>query len=206
MIHDRAVNADLPRSLRNNGVLALPMDCFPIPASVHPMPRIFWAEAYRALRTAVAARERGDVYPLLLSSFGCGPASFSEQIFSELMEGYPHTALETDAHGGTAGYVTRVQAFLYGVREHDRKPFPVPRQKLRLIEELPRESLADAKSSRLVMVALADRLSPIRAAVQRSFGFDVVAAGPSSAEAIALGRRDCSGKECMPYSASPRPG
>jgi hypothetical protein len=37
------------------------------------------------------------------------------------MEGYPHTALETDAHGGTAGYVTRVQAFLYGVREHDRK-------------------------------------------------------------------------------------
>jgi len=75
----------------------------------------------------------------------------------------------------------------------------VPREKLRLLEELPCESLTDAKSSRLVMVALADRLSPIRAAVQRSFGFDVVAAGPSSTEAIALGRRDCSGKECMPY-------
>jgi len=99
-----------------------------------------------------------------------------------------------------------VQAFLYGVREHDRKPFPVPRDKLRLLEDLPRESLADAKRSRFVMVALADRLSPIRAAVQRSFGFDVVAAGPSSTEAIALGRRDCSGKECMPYSVSPRPG
>jgi activator of 2-hydroxyglutaryl-CoA dehydratase/predicted nucleotide-binding protein (sugar kinase/HSP70/actin superfamily) len=199
VVHDRAINADIPRLLRDNAVLTLPMDCFPIPRDVHPMPRIFWAEPKRELRIAVAARDRGDVYPLLLSAFGCGPASFTEQIFSALMEGYPHTALETDGHGGTAGYVTRVQAFLYAVRQHDRQPSPVPRAKLRLLEPLPRENAETTKSSRLVVLALADRYSPIRAAVQRSFGFDAVSAGPSTPAALSLGRRDCSGKECLPY-------
>jgi predicted nucleotide-binding protein (sugar kinase/HSP70/actin superfamily) len=201
VIHDRAINADLPRILRDNGVLALPMDCFPIPEDIHLMPRVFWAEANRELRTAVAAREQGNVYPLLLSAFGCGPASFAEQLFSYLMEGYPHTALETDGHGGTAGYVTRVQAFLYAVRQHDRAPSPLPRAKLRVVEPLPRERVETARESQLVALALADRYSPIRAAVQRSFGFDTVSAGPSTPEALALGRRDCSGKECLPYQA-----
>ena len=40
------------------------------------------------MRVAVAARARGDVYPLLLSSFGCGPASFAEHLFEALTEGY----------------------------------------------------------------------------------------------------------------------
>jgi activator of 2-hydroxyglutaryl-CoA dehydratase/predicted nucleotide-binding protein (sugar kinase/HSP70/actin superfamily) len=199
VIHDRAINADIPRLLRDNGVLTIPMDCYPIPEDVHSMPRVFWAEARRALGTALSARERGDVYPLLLSSFGCGPASFSEPLFATLMDGYPHTALETDGHGGTAGYVTRVQAFLHAVRRHDRRPSPVPRAKLRLLEPPPRETLEGAKSSRLAVLALADRYSPMRAAIHRSFGFDAVAAGPSTTESLARGRSDCSGKECLPY-------
>jgi activator of 2-hydroxyglutaryl-CoA dehydratase/predicted nucleotide-binding protein (sugar kinase/HSP70/actin superfamily) len=92
VLHDRGVNASVPHILRDNGVLALPMDCYPIPNSVHPMPRAVWAEANRVLRTAAAARERGDVYPLLLTAFGCGPSSFVEQVFTRLMAGYPPPA------------------------------------------------------------------------------------------------------------------
>jgi hypothetical protein len=58
-----------------------------------------------------------DVFPLLLASFGCGPSSFSEQVFQALLEGYPHTILESDGHGGAAGFVTRIQAFLQSVRQ-----------------------------------------------------------------------------------------
>jgi predicted nucleotide-binding protein (sugar kinase/HSP70/actin superfamily) len=39
----------------------------------------------------------------------------------------------------------------------------------------------------------------MRAAIHRSFGFDAVAAGPSTTESLARGRSDCSGKECLPY-------
>jgi predicted nucleotide-binding protein (sugar kinase/HSP70/actin superfamily) len=199
VIHDRNVNAGIPRLLRDNGVLALPMDCFPIPPDVHAMPRIFWAEANRELRTAAACRERGDAYPLLLTSFGCGPGSFTEQIYARLMEGYPHTGLETDAHGGTAGYVTRVQAFLYAVRHHDRRPSPIPAERLRLVEPLPRLPAEEAKKGRLVLATLGEQLTPMRAAVSRSFGFDAVSAGPATQEALALAKRDCSGKECLAY-------
>jgi predicted nucleotide-binding protein (sugar kinase/HSP70/actin superfamily) len=199
VIHDRNVNAGIPRLLRDNGVLALPMDCFPIPPEVHPMPRIFWSEASRELRTAVACRERGDAYPLLLTSFGCGPGSFTEQIYAALMEGYPHTGLETDAHGGTAGYVTRVQAFLHTVRQHDRQASPVPAERLRLVEPLPSLPVEEARQGRLLLPPLGERLTPMRAAVSRSFGFDAVSAGPATREALALAKRDCSGKECLAY-------
>jgi activator of 2-hydroxyglutaryl-CoA dehydratase/predicted nucleotide-binding protein (sugar kinase/HSP70/actin superfamily) len=199
VIHDRNVNAGIPRLLRDNGVLAVPMDCFPIPQSVHPMPRIFWAEASRELRTAVACRERGDVYPLLLTSFGCGPGSFTEQIYARLMQGYPHTGLETDAHGGTAGYVTRVQAFLHAVRQHDRKPSPLSAERLRLLEPLPPVPVEEARQARLVIAPLGEQLTPMRAAISRSFGFDADSAGPATQEALALAKRDCSGKECLAY-------
>lgn len=198
-IHDLGVNANIPGLLRENGVLALPMDCFPIPAGIHPMPRIRWAEARRALRASVAARDRGDVYPLLLSSFGCGPSSFVEQIFADLMAGHPFTALESDGHGGAAGYVTRVQAFLHTVRKHDGAPSAVSPAQLRILEELPMPDVTEEKDSQIVFLRVGDRLTRAMAAAYRSVGIDAVTAGPSSPEVLAAGRRDCSGKECLPY-------
>ncbi len=199
VIHDPAVNAGVPRLIREGGAMALPMDCYPIPDGVHPLPRVGWVDANRALRTAVAARGRGAAYPLMLTAFGCGPASFGEQIFTALMAGYPHTVLESDGHGGAAGYVTRVQAFLHTVDKHDRRPSPVGRERLRLLEPLPKPPLEQEKSSRLVLFAFSDRISPILAAAHRALGYDAVAAAAPDADALALGRRDCSGKECLPY-------
>ena len=41
----------------------------------------------------------------MLASFGCGPASFLEHVFHNLLAGHPHTILESDGHGGAAGFV-----------------------------------------------------------------------------------------------------
>ena len=199
VVHDRAVNADIPRVLRECGALAMPMECFPIPFGTPPLPRVVWADANRALRVAVAARAAGDAYPVLLSSFGCGPASFAETLFSALCEGYPHGVLESDGHGGTAGFVTRIQAFLHGVREHDRRRSPAPAHRLRLCEPSPHVPLAADRDRRLVMLSVGDRLAEVLAASYRAAGLDVVASPPPSASTLALGRRDCSGKECLPY-------
>ena len=199
VIHDRAINAGIPGLLREGGVLAIPMDCFEVDADVHPLDRLGWADARKALRSALQSRALGDVYPLLLTAFGCGPSSFAEQLFSMLMAGHPHTVLESDGHGGTAGYATRVQAFLHAVRGHDRRPSEVAPSSLTLLEPLPEPPLEDERSSRMVMFATADRVAPILAAAYRSLGYDTVAAPAADAEALSLGRRDCSGKECLPY-------
>ena len=199
VIHEPAVNSGVPRLLREQGAIALPMDCFPIPRDTPQMPRIVWAESNRILRTAVAARRRGDVYPLLLSSFGCGPASFLEQVFCHLMGEYPHTVLESDGHGGTAGYVTRLQAFLHTARSYDRGATPVVEERLEAFSKASDRPLAEEKGSQLVVFALGDRISRHIAATYRAAGCDAVSSGPIDAAALAAGRRDCSGKECFPY-------
>lgn len=201
VVHDPCVNADIPRLLRENGVVAIPGDALPVPPTVHPIPRVDWAEARRALRVALAARARGDAYPLLLTSFGCGPSSFVEQIFAALMQGHPHTTLESDGHGGSAGYVTRVQAFLHAVREHDGAPSRPPRAALRALEPVAAPALRGdgGDAPRVLVLSFADRLTDAITACFGALGVEAVSTGPGSAEALALGRRDCSGKECLPY-------
>lgn len=199
VIYDRAVNANIPALLRQNGVLPLPMDGYPIPEHVSSLSRIVWQDSNRALRVAISAREDGNVFPVFLSSFGCGPASFMEQFFRHLMEGYPHTALESDGHGGFAGFVTRIQAFLHTVRQHDGRPVPVEPSRLKLFETLERPPVVAEKDSKFVVFSMSDQIGPILAAVYRSRGYDAVPSVPTSAAALAAGRRDCSGKECVAY-------
>ncbi|MCC6525992.1 MAG: hypothetical protein IT373_25320 [Polyangiaceae bacterium] len=199
VLFDATLNAGVPSILRQSGVLPLPMDAFPLDAAAHPLPRVPWADANRALRVALGARARGDVYPLWLSSFGCGPSSFVEHAFAALSAGHPHTALESDGHGGAAGYVTRVEAFLHTVRRHDRQPSRAPAAALRALEPLVEPPIESERAARLVVPSMGARFTPVYAACYRSFGFDAVAAGPNTADTLAVGRRDCSGKECLPY-------
>lgn len=199
VLFDRTINAGIPNILRQNGTLPLPADCYPVPERVDRLDRIEWADARRALRASLAAREAGDLYPLLLTAFGCGPASFVEQIFDSLMRDYPHTILESDGHGGTAGFVTRIQSFLHGVRQYGRRPSPAPARRLALLQPIEPRPLQEERDSRLITFPVADRLGALVAAALRSLGYDAVAAGPNTPETFALGRRDCSGKECLPY-------
>ena len=178
----------------------MPMDCFPVPDHIDPIPRIHWAELKREMRMGLAAREMGDVYPMLISSFGCGPNSFSEQIFTKLMEGYPYTTLESDGHGGTAGYVTRVQAFLHTVRQHDGKPDPAPERLISYLHPLPAVPAEEVKKeARLMMAPMGDRYTNLGAQRMRAQGYEVIATGPTEPDALPLGRKDCSGKECLVY-------
>jgi predicted nucleotide-binding protein (sugar kinase/HSP70/actin superfamily) len=199
VILDPALNVGIPTILRSNGVLPMSMDCFPIPDSIDRLTNVAWVDLNRSLRVALAARQLGFVYPLYLSAFGCGPSSFGEQIFAHLMAGYPHTALETDGHGGHAGYVTRVQSFVHSVREHNREPSPLPSERLSLLDPVEKPSLRRDKEALLLMFPITDRIGRFAAACYRSMGFDAVASDPASPSLFTHGRRDCSGKECLPY-------
>ena len=203
VIHDGAVNATIPNLLRQNGAMAIPMDCFPIGSATPRMEKIYWGDQNRAMRAADAARKAGDVFPLMLSSFGCGPASFVEQIFQSIMEGYPSTILESDGHGGTAGFVTRIQAFLQSVsqfraEETDDRVVNNDRA-LSYLGRPPRKSEYLDPNVRYVFMSSLDVMGPLFAAVYRSNGYNAVSAPPLSKENFERGRRDCSGKECLSY-------
>jgi len=203
VIHDGAINATIPDLLRRNGALAVPMDCLPVDPAAPRMMKVYWAEHNRYLRAAVSARAAGDVFPLMLSSFGCGPGSMTEAVFHGLLEGYPHTILESDGHGGTAGYVTRIQAFLQSVRQFralgaaaSAGDGAVARGS---VESAPRRGPYLDRNVHYVFMSAVEYLGPLLAAAYRSHGYDATAAPPLSEANLACGRPDCSGKECLSY-------
>jgi len=203
VICDPAINANIPLLLRQNGAMAIPTDCFPIDPDTPPIRKAYWGDDNRALRSAACAREMRDVFPLMLGSFGCGPSSFTEQIFQALMRGYPHTILESDGHGGAAGFVTRIQAFLQSVRqfiaEDGAGSLPANEKVLSYVDPVQSGTGRLDPDVRYVLLSASDYMGPTFAAVYRAFGYDAVAAPPLSESTARCGKPDCSGKECMSY-------
>lgn len=203
VIHDPAANSKIPDLLRQNGAMAVPMDCYPILPSVQSMNKIYWGDANRYLRAAESARMSAESFPLMLSSFGCGPASFTEQIFQTLLEGYPHTILESDGHGSTAGFVTRIQAFLKSVHQFIAEGSAVGKEEpLKIRAYIDSGTYKGAyldKKVRYVFLSSIEYLGELFAAVYQSYGYDAVCAPPLTKENIALGKKDCTGKECLSY-------
>ena len=204
VICDPAINANIPLLLRRNGAMAIPADCYTVDAQTPPMKKIYWGDANRSMRAAVDARERGDIFPVLLASFGCGPSSFTEQAFQALLEGYPHTILESDGHGGEAGFVTRIQAFLQSVRQYiaegGARALPDNSKRISYVSP-PRQSGPGFLDPDVhyVAMSMAENVGDTFAATYRAYGYDVVAAPAHSDSTWQAGKADCSGKECLSY-------
>ena len=75
----------------------------------------------------------------------------------------------------------------------------MPAERLKLVAPPENTPLEADKDAQIVMLSASDGIGPLAAATYRSMGFDAVSATPASAETYALGRKDCSGKECLPY-------
>ena len=228
VVHDPLLNSGIHEIVAANGALALPLDCFAVPDEVPPLQRVHWSGAGATLRAAVAAQQRGDVFPLLLGAYGCGPNSFVEHLFNDLLEDYPHAVLESDGHGGKAGYVTRVQAFLHSVRGYREaarergagEPREASRQGGRL-EGSPAQvvgptpatlaarlqrydtpvprSLNGNRGRPMYFGNIGGRTGRQVAAAMRGAGLDVTFVGATGPRALAKAHEGCSGKECLPY-------
>ncbi len=207
VIHDALLNPGIHDLIAANGALPVPLDCVPVPDDLPPLARVHWATAGRVLRAvAAAARRLGMSFPLLMGAYGCGPNSFIEHLFNDLLEGYPHAVLETDGHGGTAGYVTRVQAFLHAVHGYrtDLKArggadAVVPERRLERYDRPIPHSFASTGSGRVYFGNVGGSVGRQVAAAMRGGGIETVFVGPSDEEALRCGQAECSGKECLPY-------
>ena len=208
VLHEPLLNPGIHDLVAANGAIPLPVDCFPVPRDVPPLARVHWASAGRMLRASLAAARRGDVFPMLVGAYGCGPNSFVEHLFNDLFEEYPHTVLETDGHGGTAGYVTRVQAFLHSVHAYqaeraalgDAAVDPVSAARLaRYDEPMPHSFDARDHDGPIYFGNAGGSLGRQVAAAMRGRGMDAVAVESSNEDSLRRAGDGCSGKECLPY-------
>jgi predicted CoA-substrate-specific enzyme activase len=199
-IHDDVLNSNVPSLLREQGAIAIPVDCYPVEEEAPLVPGAFWSYTQRILRAAHQIRRTPGVYSIFTSNYACGPDSFTLHHYQRLMEGKPFAIIETDGHAGDAGTKTRVEAFLHCVREDQRSkaseaapPAPILALGAQTLPEIA------ALGSRVLVPPMGPESAALEAAL-RGYGVDVEVLPRATVDTIRLGRRHTSGKECLPMT------
>ncbi len=197
-IYNQVLNSNVPALLREQGALAIPVDCYPVDQETPSFVDMFWGQGQRILRAAHTIRRTEGTYSLFCSNYSCGPDSFTAHFYSYIMEGKPSAIIETDGHCGDAGTKTRIEAFLHCVRQDlDEKARRAPTS-LVAIEKLrvrPREL---RHSGERVLIPRMGPGAEALAAALSGFGIAAEALPRPDRDALNIGRRYTSGKECAP--------
>jgi predicted CoA-substrate-specific enzyme activase len=197
--HDPFLNLALAHHLDRLALPAIPWDLLPLDdvrldARWNTVPWHYSREQLRAIEFI-----RGDprLFPLLVSSYGCGPDGFVVKHIDAMLADRPRLLLEFDEHRGEAGLVTRLEAFADEIAEHvdrsrqhsrtgtttrvtpGRRPRPAGRRFF-----LPNFSVH----------------AKVYAAVLRGAGYEAAVLPAPDQETVRLGEELASGRECHPYA------
>jgi predicted CoA-substrate-specific enzyme activase len=202
-IYNKVLNSNVPAILREQGAIAIPIDCYPIAAETPVYHDIYWGHSQRNLRAAQQVRSTPGVYSLWCSNYACGPDSFNLHFYSYLMDGKPFAVIETDGHSGDAGTKTRVEAFLHCVRgdlarDANGDSTARPGGSLKDIEADKTTLLAIKARGERVLIPRMGVGAEVVAACFRGVGIAAEALPEPTRETVRIGRRYTSGKECVP--------
>ena len=191
---DEGINLQLPRKLADLGMKLLPMDMLDaegVPLSDPSLHReVYWTYGQKILRAGEVIRRDPRLFAIYLSNFSCGPDSFIQTFFKDLMSQKPCLQLELDEHSADAGVITRIEAFLeslkhYNDSQHQAPPSP------------PAVAGASVGRRKLYIPYMADG-SYAFAAAFRAYGQDAEVMPPTDESTLLYGRKYMTGKECLP--------
>ncbi len=197
-IHNNALNSNVPALLRTQGAMPIPVDCYPVDPSEPLYTNTYWSYGQINLRAATQVRKTPRTYAIWCSNYSCGPDSFNLHFFQFIMYGKPYAIIETDGHSGDAGTKTRIEAFLHCVREFESG---APARKPQNLHDLENQNVPLMAAKRLNATILIPPLNDdaqILAAGFRSVGVKCIALPTPDRDAMLIGRRYTSGKECFP--------
>ncbi len=200
-IYNSVLNSNVPNLLRELGALPIPVDCYRVGSDVPVFNDIYWAYSQMNLRAAHQIRRTHGVYSVFCSNYSCGPDSFNLHFYSHLMEHKPFAIIETDGHSGDAGTKTRLEAFLYCVESDKRAELNSSRRESNVLHDMGecKTTFDDvARAGRLLLIPPMGPATQVAAALFRAQGILAEALPAPDREAISIGRRHTSGKECLP--------
>jgi activator of 2-hydroxyglutaryl-CoA dehydratase/predicted nucleotide-binding protein (sugar kinase/HSP70/actin superfamily) len=204
-IHNNVLNSNVPDLLRELGVVAIPVDCYPVGADVPVFKNVYWGYSQMNLRAAHQIRHASGIYSVYCSNYSCGPDSFNLHFYCRLMEGKPFAIIETDGHSGDAGTKTRLEAFLSCVQNEQRRTRLQVRKNGPALHDLAAEEspLGDiTRGNRLLLIPRLGAGAEVLACTLCAEGMRAEALPIPDREAIRIGRRHTSGKECLPMTAT----
>ncbi|MCL5098547.1 MAG: acyl-CoA dehydratase activase-related protein, partial [Candidatus Omnitrophica bacterium] len=197
-IYNTVLNSNVPAILREQGAVAIPLDCYSIDPTLPPFKGMYWGYGHRILQAAHQIRRSPGVYSLYCSNYSCGPDSFNLHFYSYVMEGKPFAIIETDGHSGDAGTKTRVEAFLHCVQEDRRIAASHPLTDFQHVgtEGVTLGSIRQ-NDERLLIPWMGPGSEPVTACM-RGLGIRAETLPMPDLETLRIGRRHTSGKECLP--------
>lgn len=186
---DSGINLELPKKLRDLGMLAIPMDFLPLD-SVRPTEEIremYWRYGQKILSAGKIINEDPRLYAVYITNFGCGPDSFISHFYRDRSKGKPHLQLEIDEHSADAGAITRCEAFLDSLK-NVKATKPVSPKKVK--------PKAD-RTKKIYIPYMYDGAFAVKAAFE-ACGVEAEVIPESNEETLYWGRKLTSGKECYP--------
>jgi predicted CoA-substrate-specific enzyme activase len=189
---DLEISLNLPKKLRDLGVLALPMDFLECEVEVNKdhLPNMYWKYGEKILATSEVVKNNKNLFGLYVSNFGCGPDSFITHFFKKNLKGKPHLLIELDEHSADAGVITRCEAFLDSLKKYKEKE---PKEVKRFVFT----SSGDTDHRVLYLPYMCDHAFPLQAALV-ACGQEAHVLDESDEETLIWGRKFTSGKECYP--------
>lgn len=189
---DDGLNLKLPKTLRDMGVLAMPLDFLPSKEQGinGDFPDMYWRYGQRVLEAARTISEDPRLSAIYLTNFGCGPDSFILKYFGHEMGDKPFLTLEVDEHSADAGAITRCEAFLDSLDATDCAS--------RTLSAPLRRGTQRATTNRKIYVPFMDDHSHIIVAAMRRAGLRAEMLPMADESSLEMGRSCTTGKECYP--------
>jgi predicted CoA-substrate-specific enzyme activase len=188
---DSGLNLEIPKKLRDMGVLAIPFDMLPVDEAIDDeMAReMYWKNGQRILAVAKLLKYDPRLFTVYITNFGCGPDSFITHFFKDISSGKPFLQLEIDEHSADAGAITRCEAFLDSLRNIKDKKGSVRKEK----DAARRKNLA----KKIYVPNMSDGSHALAAAFE-ACGLEAEVIPEPDGESLRLGRAYTSGRECYP--------
>jgi len=189
---DAGANLDIPRKLRNMGVLAMPVDFLPLEDVELPgaWSNMYWHYGVRILAAAELIAEDDRLHAVYLTNFGCGPDSFLHKYFCERLGSKPCLVIEVDEHSADAGMITRCEAFLDSLEATKDREFAAGR----LFKPL---SISRLSHRTVLIPNMSPHVYALAAAFERC-GMPAEVLPEPDEETLHWGRQYTTGKECFP--------
>ncbi|MFC1676791.1 acyl-CoA dehydratase activase [Planctomycetota bacterium] len=189
---DDGLNLQLPKKLAELGVDVIPMDMLDLGAAelgdkdLHR--ETYWSYGQKILRAAEIIKKDDSLFGIYLSNFACGPDSFIQTFFKDIMGRKPCLQLELDEHSADAGVITRLEAFLESLKHYQQG-------KQRQVK---RQNRGRYDGERILYVPYMSDCSYGIAAAIRAYGHKCEAIALADEASLLEGRRYTTGKECLP--------
>ncbi|MFQ6673038.1 MAG: acyl-CoA dehydratase activase-related protein, partial [Candidatus Tectimicrobiota bacterium] len=191
---DQGINLGLPKKLKDLGALAIPMDFLPLGTInlADELPNMYWRYGQRIIQAAKLVAADPRLHAVYLTNFKCGPDSFIDHFVLEVLRAKPYLTLEVDEHSADAGAVTRCEAYLDSLANHEPQAREVPR--------LNGHRRLDGYCRRTLYIPNMTDHTHVMAAAFRACGIHAVVLPEPDREALELGKRFTSGRECLPFA------